>query len=257
MRASGLRANHSGGSRDITTVTGVSDVVTELQSQRTVGGGDITAPRIERVPFVVRLASGTEDLAKVAAIREAAYGRHVPTVAAGLREPEPADLRAGITVLLAESTLDGAPLGTMRVHGNRFEPLPLEASVALPQPLASAAIAEATRLGVVAQPIGPLVKRMLFKAYFRLCLAHGIEWMVIAARSPLDRMYASLLFDDVFEGRYIPMRHAGDIPHRVLALHVASAEARWRAVGHPLLAFMVRTLHPDLLLGEPTVVAQG
>jgi hypothetical protein len=71
--------------------------------------------------------------------------------------------------------------------------------------------------------------------------------MVIGARSPLDRQYESLLFQDVFPGRgYVPLAHAGNIPHRVLAFEMATADARWRAAQHPLYALFCRTHHPDI-----------
>jgi hypothetical protein len=75
--------------------------------------------------------------------------------------------------------------------------------------------------------------------------------MVITARAPLDRQYESLLFKDVFgAGEYIPMRHVGNIPHRVLAFEVGSARARWAAANHPLLNFMCGTHHPDIDLSD-------
>ncbi len=206
----------------------------------------------EHVPFTIRVARSDEAFGKAVQIRHAAYARHVPAVAEKLRAPEAYDRQPGIVVLLAESKLDGSPLGTMRIHTSRFGPLPLEGSVDLPDALKAAPRSEANRLGITQARIGRLVKLMLFKAYFRYCLATGIEWMVIAARSPLDRQYDALLFSDLFGGEYIPMRHGGNIPHRVLALRVASAEDRWAAAGHPLFDFMVRTFHPDIELdAEP------
>jgi hypothetical protein len=71
--------------------------------------------------------------------------------------------------------------------------------------------------------------------------------MVIGARSPLDRMYEALLFEDVFPGRgTIPLKHAGNLPHRILAFELETAEARWRAARHPLLDLFVHTSHPDI-----------
>jgi hypothetical protein len=103
-------------------------------------------------------------------------------------------------------------------------PLALESSVELPAWLAGASLAEATRLGIADGRVGRMVKTMLFKAFYQYCVAEDIDWMVIGARSPLDRMYAGLLFEDVFPGRgFIPLKHAGDLPHRILAFEIASA----------------------------------
>jgi hypothetical protein len=109
---------------------------------------------------------------------------------------------------------------------------------------------EANRLAIVEGHVGRVVKLVLFKAYYKFCLQAGIEWMVIVARKPLDRQYEALLFTDVFDGLFIPMRHCGDIPHRVLAFEVREARARWQAARHPLFNFMVRTHHPDILLDD-------
>jgi hypothetical protein len=59
------------------------------------------------------------------------------------------------------------------------------------------------------------------------------------------------MFTDVFEpGQMIPLRHVGNIPHRVMAFEIASAEARWTAAKHPLLKFVRQTNHPDIQIGE-------
>lgn len=205
----------------------------------------------ERLPFTVKIVHDDVELNKAVSIRHAAYARHVPAVAALLEKAERYDSDEGSVVLLAESKMDGSPLGTMRIQTNRYNKLALEHSVELPDWLQGSSMAEATRLGISEGRVGRIVKIVLFKAYFEYCLAAGIEWMVIAARSPLDRQYEALLFKDVFpEGGFMPMRHAGNIPHRVLAFEVGSAEERWAAANHPLLNFMRRTHHPDIDLGE-------
>jgi len=155
-------------------------------------------------------------------------------------------------VLLAESKLDGSSLGTMRIQTNRFRPLGLEQSVTLPDWLQGCSLAEATRLGVTSSQIGKIVKTLLFKAYFLYCVENGIDWMVITARSPLDRQYDALLFRDVFAGpEFIPMLHVGNLPHRVMAFEVATARERWAAAGHPLFGLMFEMQHPDLILEQP------
>jgi hypothetical protein len=205
----------------------------------------------QALPFTVRVVSGTSALMKAVQIRQAAYGRHLPELAQTLGAPEALDLRPGVAVLLAESKLDGAPLGTMRIQTNRFQPLALEQSITLPSSLASRPLAEAARLGVTGQRVGRMVKTVLFKAFFQYCQQAGIEWMVIAGRTPIDRQYERLLFDDVYPGAgYIPLRHAGNLPHRVMSFEVGSAEERWTAAGHPLYDFIFRTAHPDIDLGQ-------
>ena len=203
--------------------------------------------REERMPFRIKLVQTESELERAVSIRHSAYSRHVPAFAATLTRPESYDYEDGTVVLLAESKLDGSPIGTMRVKTNRHSQLGLEQSVKLPDWLEYTSIAEATRLGIATGRMGMVVKTMLFKAFFQYCLKTGIEWMVITARAPLDRQYEDLLFEDVYpDGGFIPMRHIGGIPHRVMALDVLHAKARWNEAKHPLLSFMCETHHPDI-----------
>ena len=206
----------------------------------------------ERLPFSVRVVSDAEALDKAVQIRHAAYARHVPDLARTLLQPEAADFSAGSVVLLAESHLDGSPLGTMRIQTNRYEPLALEQSLALPDDLSGCLLAEATRLGVAEGRVGTLVKTVLFKAFYLYCLHSGVDWMVVTGRAPVDRQYLRMLFEDVYPDiGYIPMRHVGNLPHRVMKFEVRTAQERWAAVHHPMLKFMVETHHPDISLDAP------
>jgi hypothetical protein len=204
----------------------------------------------ERLPFTVRVVRSEEALQKAVTIRQAAYARHMPVLAERLRAPEPNDHDQGSVVLLAESKLDGSPLGTMRIQTNRFNALSIEQGVELPVWLKNKSLAEATRLGIDLGRTGRVVKTTLFKAFFLYCVEANIEWMVVGARSPLDRQYEALLFQDLFPGQYIPMRHFNNIPHRVLAFEVGTAEERWASANHPLYNFVFRTQHPDLDLSD-------
>lgn len=204
----------------------------------------------EQLPFTVRQVLNEEDLNKAVHIRYSAYARHLPEFAQQLKSPEPIDREAGVVVLLAESKLDGSPLGTMRIQTNQFKPLCLEQSIDLPDSLKTQSLAEATRLGVTNDRGGRLVTTVLFKAYFQYCQQAGIERMVVTARAPVDRTYDRLMFDDVFPGvGYIPIHHVGNLPHRVMQFNVETAQERWTQAKHPLLDFMCSTHHPDINLG--------
>lgn len=207
---------------------------------------------VERLPFTVSVARSDAQLRKAVSTRHAAYARHVPALAELLRAPEPCDHDQGSVVLLAESKLDGSPLGTMRIQTNRCIPLAIEQSVELPEWLHGGTLAEATRLGIAEGRVGRLVKTMLFKAYFEYCRQAEVDWMVIGARSPLDRQYRALLFEDVFPSRgFIPLRHAGNIPHRILAFEMETAERRWVAARHPLYHLFCSVRHPDIDVRDP------
>lgn len=201
----------------------------------------------ERLAFSVRLVRSAQDLAKAVNIRQAAYARHMPEFAEKLRQAEPMDSEPGVVVLLAESKLDGTPLGTLRIQSNAHMPLKVEQSVALPRWLRDRPLAEVSRLGIVGGSTGRLVKMVLIKAAYQYCLLDEIEWMVVAARAPLDRQYDQLMFEDLFpEQGFIPMRHGGNIPHRVLGLELDTTQQRWESTDHPMLNFFVHTHHMDI-----------
>lgn len=201
----------------------------------------------ERLPFTVRVVQSDTDLSKAVSIRAEAYARHMPEFGEKLRTPEVIDSEPGVAVLLAESKLDGAPLGTLRIQSNAHMPLKVEQSVTLPRWLRDRPLAEVSRLGIVGGTIGRLVKIVLIKAAFQYCEQDGIDWSIVAARAPLDRQYDQLMFEDLFpEQGFIPMRHGNNIPHRVLGFEIETGAHRWTEAQHPLLRFFVHTQHSDI-----------
>ncbi|HEU4622593.1 MAG TPA: hypothetical protein VFS42_10250 [Burkholderiaceae bacterium] len=201
----------------------------------------------EHLPFTIELVETEAQLAKAVYIRQKAYARHLPEFASGLQTPEPYDFEPGCAVFLAESKLDGSPVGSIRVQTNHYARLKLEQSVELPDELAQRSLAEITRLGITLGHAGRLVKVALFKAMQLYCQVAQIDSMVVCMRAPLDKPYFDLGFEDVYpSGEYIPMPHIGNIPHRVLALNVATLERRWHETHHPLHKFFFRTFHPDI-----------
>ena len=187
----------------------------------------------------IRCVRSEADLVKAVSIRQSAYGRHLPELAARFSAPEPSDVDGSSRVLVALSKLDGLPLGSMRFRSNRYQPLDVEQSVTLPESLQHRVLAEATRLAVSQAAIGRVVKAMLMKAMFLQCEASGVDCMIAAARRPMDRFYQWLYFEDVFEG--------GDF---------AVAKRRWVEVDHPWYPLFFETYHPDIEL-EPLAVTQA
>jgi GNAT superfamily N-acetyltransferase len=212
---------------------------------------------VERLPFTIRRVQDADDLVKAVRIRHAAYARHVPDFARTLALPEDCDFGDDSVVLLAESRLDGSPLGTARLQTNLQHSLHVEDSIELPTWLQGRRLAEVSRLGVDSGRIGRLVKTALLKACVQYCRQNGIEWALATGRAPIDRQYEQLMFVDVFEdGQYVPLRHVGNIPHRVMAFDIDSIEARWAAAQHPLLDFFCHTRHPDIDMSAKAGVRQ-
>lgn len=202
---------------------------------------------IERLPFIIKRVETAADMRKAVQVRHAAYARHIPAFAASLVDPEACDYDDDSIVLLAESKLDGSPLGSTRIQTNLGGPLHLEESVMLPDWLAGCRLAEVTRLGIDEGRVGRIVKIALIKACFDYCEKLAIDHAVVTGRAPIDRQYEQLMFRDVFDDKaYVPLRHVGNIPHRVMAFEIATGEARWSAAQHPLLKFFKHTRHPDI-----------
>jgi hypothetical protein len=224
-----------------------------LQTRPAVVRKVISKARVEEaLPFTLKIVRTQAELDKAVLIRQAAYDRHLPDFAKSLVKPEAADFEKGMVVLLAESKEDGSPVGTMRIQTNAYKPLCLEQSINLPQWLKELPMAEATRLGVTNQVGGRLVTTALFKAFYMYCQQIGVEWMVIAGRAPVDRMYQRMLFEDVVPGQgFVPLAHANNLPHRVMSFNVKTAFEKWSAVNHPLLNFAALTHHPDITLDIP------
>lgn len=211
----------------------------------------------ETLPFTVRLVRNQEDLNKAVQIRHSAYARHMPVFAEKLKAPEPADSKDDVVVLLAESKLDGSPLGTARIQTNRYRALSMEESVDLPTWIRHKSLADIRRLGIVQGTIGRLVKIVLIKACFQYCERQGIDWAVIAARPPLDRSYQQLMFEDILPGEtFVPAPRADNVPHRVMAFEIETGESRWTQAKHPLLGFFRHTHHPDIDISGPADFAE-
>jgi hypothetical protein len=192
--------------------------------------------------FSVRLARSSADLREVCRVRADAYGHHVPDLREPLAEPDSVDRHPHTGVILARDKASGRAVGTVRVQRSQFGPLLLESSVILPHWLAEKPRAEIA------------VRLTLMKSLYLYCLATQTRYLVIGARSDaLIRLYQRLGFVDVLgPDDRVPLAHAGNLPHRILAFDVMAAERTWLSAGHGLYPFMFETFHPDLqLFGEP------
>lgn len=209
------------------------------------------------LPFVVRRAKSPADLEKVARLRATAYGRHLPDLGTQLQRVEHADRDPHAVVLLAEAKEDGRAVGTVRLRVDRHGPLTIEASVALPRWMCDAGpVLEPNRLAVEARELGTPARNALLKATYLHALAAGVQWVVVAARWPIDRLYESFLFSDVFApGVLVPMRHCENMPHRVMALSMPDVPRLAIEKGHPMAAAFFDTDHPDLIVDATPLLA--
>lgn len=212
-------------------------------------------PRLQSVveseaplPFEVSRVLEPDGLPMLAQLRQDAYSRHVPEFAASLGRPEVEDLLSDNWVLQVKHIETQALVGTLRIQTNAHGPLELEHDVSLPTKMAHQRLAEAVRLAVVQGPdTTHEVTQLLFKAFYLFCLYGQISHMVIAARRPAARMHERYLFEDLDPRKpFVPLHHAGGLPHRVLAVNVLEAEPRGLAIDHPWARYLLKTWHPSL-----------
>jgi hypothetical protein len=210
---------------------------------------------LEYLPFTIRRVSNQTDMDKAIDLRHLAYSRHMPGFADALKVPEQDDLTDDAIVLIAESKLDGSVIGTVRIQTNLTAPLNMEQSIMLPDFFKGKTLAEVRRLAVAPGNPGRLVKMVLLKAVYQHCQTNHLDWILVAARRPLDRTYEQLTLEDVLDGRtFIPLPRENNVPHRVLGLETTSFHDRLVAVKHPLLNFFFYTEHPDI---HPDCLAHG
>lgn len=199
------------------------------------------------LPFVMKLVRTEEQLQKVCELRSAAYGHHLPHMADNMLMPDALDKSPGTVIFLAEDKITGEAIGTARLQSNTHQPLLLEGSVDIPDDLKNQALTEITRFSVRPGYNQFTTRQALIKACYLYCCAMQLPIILIGARRPLDRIYESLGYVDIFgDGRKIPLKHAGGIEHKVLKFDVYGAERKWHANQHPLYGFMFQTHHPDI-----------
>jgi hypothetical protein len=210
------------------------------------------SPRLaeQRLPFRLGVVTHEAQLLRVQALRQAAYGRHLPAMAASFGSADPLDRLSDTTIFYVEDKASGAMVGSARVQTNRHAPLQIERSIELPGPRQGQLLCEITRLCVMpgyAQP----VRLALLKATHLFCIAMQIRGVLAGSRPSLLRTYLTLGFTDLMgDDRLVPLKHAGDIPHRILFRDAVRSEAITRERHHPDYDFVFNAYHPDIEIFE-------
>jgi hypothetical protein len=200
----------------------------------------------ERLPFSVRLVQSTHDLERAVAIRQQAYGRHMPELAQRLAVPEADDLRPDAHILIAESRTDGQVLGSVRLLSNLNRPLQIEQEVRLPDRLRHQHVLEARRLAIQSGPPGRQVTPALVKAAYEISYRCGLDFVLATARRPVDKMYQAMQFEDLLKGQQITQAESPDLPLSIYGMDIPQADALWIRAQCPLYGFMAQTYHPDI-----------
>lgn len=203
----------------------------------------------DSLSFTLRPVDTHADLLTACGVRAEAYGYRIPAYRESMAQPDAIDASPWTAVFLCEDKASGKAVGTMRIQSTtRGETaLEIEKYVSAPPELLRHGRAEISRFSSV---IGadPLVRLALWKAAYLYCMAIQARWLVIGVRKPaLLRAYEQMGAKDIHaDRRTVLLGHAGNLPHNVLALDIGSCEHDWRASDHPMLTFMVGTVHPDI-----------
>lgn len=200
------------------------------------------------LPFWIAKAETSQELELAARARQVAYGKHLPQFGEKLATPDADDLHPDSAVLLAYSKLDGTCIGTVRIQIANQQQLRLEDSFLLPSALRKGRIAEISRLAIPSRSNSLTLRLMLIKAAYWYSRANLVERCFLCVRYPVDRQYRRFDLDDVMTNdEFVPMKHIGMIPHRILWFDVFNIEARWLLSSNPLHSVYFSNSHPDLL----------
>lgn len=192
------------------------------------------------------MARSETDLLQAVAVRTQAYGRHVPGMEAVLKAPEPDDYRDDAVLLLAESKEDGQILGSMRLVTNARHPLHLEQEIDLPALFHGRKLLESWRLTVRNCQQARMVSAALYKSLYEVSFHSGIDYVLVVARHPVDRIYKSMQFKEALGGQKLALSNTLNLPHGLYYLPVREADALWKKASCPLYPFMALTRHPDI-----------
>jgi hypothetical protein len=184
------------------------------------------------VPVRVRQPLTESDWRAVARLRAQRYREFIPTFIA-YDGPEPGDYAPSVRTLMAEHTVSGELLGTMRYRdttvGREACGWPVRW---LPDAMAErGTYAFAERL-VLARHAGSAVTRLLlFKAWGLLALAHGVTFLACQTRPQTEPPYRRMGFADPQDGPLVVYDVPGfpGVPNRLLVLrsaHVREAIAQ-------------------------------
>lgn len=213
----------------------------------------VLAEHTQSLPFRIRLAHSEADLRQAIAVRTEAYGRRVPGMDEVLREPETDDFRDDAVLLVAESKRDGEVLGSMRLITNLQQPLHLEHDIALPLPFQNKKLLEAWRLTVKNSESARMVASALYKSLYEISFYNRIDFVLVVARHPVDRLYKAMQFKDALAGEKFALSNTLNLPHGLYYLPIREADSLWRHADCPMYPFMAMTRHPDIEIDHDLV----
>lgn len=199
------------------------------------------AMKNQTLPFTVSIAK-EQDFASIAKLRSDGYGRRSAALGALLSQSEPADLPIpGREILVAKSKLDGALIGTMRLHVGLFEPTSVEKAIELPANLAGQRIMDAARFCCSG---GAVCRAAIFKAALLYAKHHAVDQFLLATLERIEPLYLSAGFAPLFDdGRLHPIPMAENLPHRILRINMPTLRADMEMRRPAMVDFLFNTDH--------------
>lgn len=208
----------------------------------------------QELPFTLRLARTEDDVERVARQRAQAYGKHQPDLVErlSLSLPESEDLRDDAVILMAESRQDGSVVGSLRLTTNINTPLRFEKEFSLDARFQNRPMLEAGRMTAAGGVAGRMVVPALIKVTFEICYRTGIDYLLLIARSPIDRMYKAMQFQDMFGRKVVTSAQPG-VPVTLFFMDILQVDTRFQAHNVAVYPFMAETEHPDIDIDHQTV----
>lgn len=98
-----------------------------------------------------------------------------------------------------------------------------------------------------------MVASALYKSLYEVSFFSGIDYVLVVARHPVDRLYKAMQFKDALDGQKLALSNTLNLPHGLYYLPVREADALWRAAQCPMYPFMALTRHPDIEIDHDVV----
>ncbi len=198
-------------------------------------------------PYSVRIVRTPDQLQAAVDVRYQAYSEKLQALASKVSQPGELDFKHGPVVLLAENRLTGAPVGTLRLNTGATI-LEMLADIDLPDTIVRERVAFVSRMAVIGMvQERQLVRNLMQKAVFQLCIAKQLNRMLLLAVEPRERLFYRCGFSDVFvDGQARHPAFLDRFPVKALYADTYSMERLWKEEGHPLYDFLFRTFHPEI-----------
>lgn len=198
-------------------------------------------------PYRIRIARTSEQLQSAVNVRFQAYSKKLQALASKVKQPGILDYTHEPVILLAEDRTTGQAVGTLRINSGSSI-LDMLDDIDLPANIVEERVAFVSRMAVVGTvQERHLVRSLLQKAVFQLCIAKQLNRILLLAVEPRERLFYRWGFSDVYaDGNARFPEFLDKFPVKALFIDTYSVERLWREQAHPLYDFLFGTFHPEI-----------